>query len=129
MLYYVFVPPVDQRLHDTIVYPTISNLRLKFGNQNITKYKPNKLVEKIWFNKIVTPSDIVTFLRSVYESQQHAFKINVSFRMVFEKMTVENDEDWGRKHLTIISSIWRMIPILCWTRLNLYVTDETLIYF
>ena len=56
-----------------------------------TKYQNYQDISSLYFNNIRSYEDIVNKLHNVYDAQQFAFKINVSYGYVFE---VEADQEY-----------------------------------
>ena len=91
--YFQFVPPMLQLEHDKTVIPQIQSVIDKFGLYKEGKTYKKQLMETFWFNDIKTEKDIKMAIHKVYNSQKHAFKMNISFGFVYEIHETETDED------------------------------------
>ena len=104
-LYLRILPPQFPKLLDEIIPPQIKDLRLRYGTQSMGnssneihpidgKYtKMNKEIYTSWFNDIISYEDINYTITTVCKDQRTAFKINLSFGYVFERIKRDMDDE------------------------------------
>ena len=104
VLYLQLLPPHDQDKHDDMIVDELLDIRRKYPDQNIaivhgttekhvkqTKYQNYQDISSLYFNNIRSYGNIINKLSNIYDAQQFAFKINVSYGYVFE---VEADQEY-----------------------------------
>ena len=92
--YLSIIPPSYPDIHDDIIPEQLKEIRSKYGDQSIGKTYEDKLIDTVWFNNIKTFDDIIKNITKIYETQTHAFKINLSFGYVFETIVLEFGETY-----------------------------------
>ena len=98
-LYLQLIPPQDEAKHNEMIHEQLIEERNKHRAVVYRKSKEEKHKNKfedissVFFNDITEYTDIYNNLQSVYEAQQYAFKINVSYGFVFEE-SMNNGEEY-----------------------------------
>ena len=102
--YLRILPPQFPKLHDEIIPPQIKDLRLRYGVQSMgnlpkdehpidNKNKSERQIYISWFNDITSYEDINYNITKVCKDQKTAFKINLSFGYVFERIEKDIDDE------------------------------------
>ena len=96
VLYWQFILPQDEEKHDEMINDKIIEVRNKYPiityGEKIKLEKRVNDISSMFFNDIKSITDINKHLESIYDAQNYAFKINVSYGYVFEEAL--NMEDY-----------------------------------
>ena len=96
--YLQIIPPINKPEHDNVILPLLKKIRERFTSQKQGREYKTKIdqyiVECIWLDNNFTYEDILHNLTRVYDGQKNAFKINISYGYVFERIMEEQRYDY-----------------------------------